>query len=194
MFWQAPVASQLSIVHALESSQSTGTPAQISALHASPTVHGSPSSHSAPFRGVAVHWPVNGSQAPAVQGPASPEQVITVVGSNMHCPAMQVDLPLQRSPSSKTRQSASDSQLQAPGFPEQTPAVHLSLVVHGSSSVQVVPSGSGNVVQAPEFGSQPDTSQGDTWLLGQVDTVAGSGLQSPPKHLSCPAHRLPSSH
>jgi hypothetical protein len=195
---QPVVASQLSLVQGLLSSQESPLPAlHTPSAHASEIVHTLPSaSHPVPSAwAFAPHLPVIALHS-AFEQAVSPlvEHVTTVAGLTLHLYDMldlsQNSEPLHRFPSSSFAQSASALHAQV-----LVPGVHcLSLQV--SPFVHTFPSSQGKVFAAwtqPAVGSQLSVVQS---VPSAQPFAASLGVptHAPPWHVSASVHALPSSH
>ena len=110
----------------------------------------------------------------------------------LQAPPTQASVPLHRSPSSKSAQSASVSQSHGIALPPHPPAVQTSPLVQGSPSLQATPS-SGTSAHIPVAGSQAEVRHDPAPPAGQITTLSGSTWQVSPTQTSVPLHRLSSS-
>jgi hypothetical protein len=124
-------------VHGLPSSQFTAVPTHAPATQAPSLKQASSLSQDAPSaRGLGAQVPVEGWHWFVTQGPSSAvSQVTTLPAFTRQVPPSQNSVPLHRSPSSKSAQSASTEQPHAASaVPTHCPAVHT------SPTVQALPS------------------------------------------------------
>ena len=147
----------------------------------SPWVQSLPSVHvAASGSATTAHLPVAGAQAVFWHAVSSTVwQMTTEAGLVRHFWVFgsQYEMPLQRSPSSLSAQSASPWHGHTPASPEQTPLPsQVSPAVHALPSVQVTPSASDTSSQAPVFGAHLFAEHGRS-LAGQEITVLGFTAQ-----------------
>ena len=196
LVWPQPVTgSQLSVVHALPSSQLAAVPAQAPPAHVSPVVHASPSLHA--FALFVWAHPVWGSQLSVVHGLLS-LQSAAVPGR--HAPNAQASPVVQTFPSShafallaKTHPVAGLqlsvvhrlASSHVTGTPAQAPAAQVSPAVHAFPSLHPLAL---FVKTQPATGSHVSVVQ----TLLSPHTFGPPGWQAPPAQTSPTVHVFPS--
>lgn len=202
LVWVQPLASQLSVVHGLLSSQfNVACPVHEPLTHLSFSVHGLPSLHTAPslaaeytqptpdwhaslvhtllsLHGVKVptHTPFWHESLVVQVLPSEHEPLLSAV--NTHPVACAHESLVQRLPSSHV----------GAGPPTHTPPEHASAVVHALLSVQLTPS-------LPALWLHPVTASHVSTVQGLPSSqLTPTPTQNLPEHASPDVHALPSSH
>ena len=217
LLWPQPLAgSQKSLVHALESVQTTAVPAtQLPVLHLSPTVHTLPSASHAVLSlgaGSKAHRPLLWSQASAVQslpslqflyGPATHNLplhwsfCVHALSSASHVATFAMfTQPLSGEQASSVHGFLSSQESNAPAV--HCPSLHVSLMVHAlPSASQALPLAALSISHLPLLELQVFFTHGPSPPLVQLTTVAGLTLHwfTPPlvSQKSVPLQKFPSS-
>ena len=155
--WTQPSSgSQESSVQSSKSSHGLSRPEHSPLAQVSSTVQMSPSSQIEPLAAEVVpHAPVAASQTFTSHWPMpSWEQVTTVAGSTAHRLAWHTRVPLHRSPSSRSAQSASASHGHLLSPASHTPPAHWSPTVQVEPSLQAEPSAAATMAHSPVSESQ----------------------------------------
>ena len=191
---QPMAGSHASVVHASESSQSGAEPPlQLPSKQRSPFVQGSPSLHSVwSASHTTEHAPLTGSHDPAWHGLSGLSQPTTVAWSTTQNPSEQANVPLHRSPSSKSTQSESFWHSHSTSVAAQAPPVQMSPPEHTLPSLHGCPSSS-SISQAPVAVTQPAFAHWESPVVSQTMIVSGSIWQLASMHRSCPLQRSSSS-
>jgi len=193
-----PLGLQLSLVHALPSSQLTFCPAQTPLVQRSLVVQTFLSSHPVPaaqhsgFFGPALHTPplhvspvvhtspsLQGAEFGFVTHPffASHASVVQALPS-LHLPLSGTDThPAFGSHTSFVHAILSS---QPKGIPTHCPNVHTSPAVQALLSLQLVPGGFGIFVHLPVAGTHCEAAQALSPLVSHVTALPGLVLQLPP--------------